>query len=102
MMKRQLVLLTVFALAAGPAFAQSSFGTAKPRGGYQAGPPLVAPPLGAPAPPRAPTVPATPSPGGFKPYEPYKGSSVYSAPKPASSGAKPCETSVYVNACGKR
>jgi hypothetical protein len=55
--------------------------------------------------PRKPTPslvsPTSPSPG-FKPYEPYKGSSVYATPKPAAGGAKDCELSVYVNACGRR
>ena len=52
--------------------------------------------------PYRPPTPATPPAGGFKPYEPYKGASVYTAPKPATPGAKPCETSVYVNACDKQ
>ena len=44
----------------------------------------------------APEAPASP---GFKPYQ---GSSVYSSKPATSYGAKPCETSVYVNACDKR
>lgn len=35
-----------------------------------------------------------------KPYEPPKlGPSPYATPKPSPTGAKPCELSVYVNAC---
>ncbi|HET6971903.1 MAG TPA: hypothetical protein VFH92_12300 [Phenylobacterium sp.] len=37
----------------------------------------------------------------FKPYEPPRMGSVYSSPKPAAQGAKPCELSVYVNACDR-
>lgn len=39
---------------------------------------------------------------GFKPFKPYQGASPYASPKTPSYGAKPCETSVYVNACDKR
>ena len=54
---------------------------------------------GFPAPPKPPSPPPTPT---FKPYEPYKAGSVYAAPKPATGGARDCELSVYVNACGRR
>ena len=68
----------------------------KPLPSYQA--PSLTPPTA----PKRPAAPSPPDSGGFKPYEPYQGSSVYSRPKPATSGAKPCELSVYTNACGKR
>ena len=105
-MKPLFAATLALALAAGPALAQGTFnpggaqGTFNPGGRQPAKP--ASPGFGVynPAPPpKAPTTPAQPAPGGFKPYEPYKGSSVYGAPKPASPGAKPCQTSVYVNAC---
>jgi hypothetical protein len=43
--------------------------------------------------------PALPEPKPFKPYEPPKYVSPYAAPPSAPRGAKPCELSVYVNAC---
>ena len=101
-MKLQLTIFALAVAAAGSA-AAGGYGTfapnqsrPKPLPAYQA------PPLVAPVAPRPAAAPSQPASGGFKPYQPYKGSSVYSQPKPAASGAKPCELSVYVNACGKR
>ena len=101
-----IVFAAVAAMAAGPAAAEL-FGhkikpedmQAKPRSYGVPAPPAY----GAPAAPRpaaaAPRPPSMPAPGGFKPHEPYKGSSVYGAPRAATPGAKPCEISVYTNAC---
>lgn len=95
-------------LAASPALAQGTFNNGRapatgfgapssaPTGTYR--PAYPAPPAsrtrspGAEAPGAAPT---------FKPYEPYRTRSVYGSPSAAPAGAKPCETSVYVNACGR-
>jgi len=98
------------ALAAGPALAQGTFNngrkpvtgfgtpssSAPQTGGYK--PPGQAPAAGGQ--PRTYGAPAAA--GGFKPYEGYKGSSVYSSKPSPPAGAKPCETSVYVNACKDR
>ncbi|WP_421935586.1 hypothetical protein [Phenylobacterium sp.] len=95
------------ALTAGPALAQGTFNNGrKPATGFGA-PSFSAPSYGVeahqPQSGGARTYGTPPSAGGgFKPYEPYKSSSVYASPKPSTSGAKPCETSVYVNACDKR
>jgi hypothetical protein len=99
MMKLHLTLLVAFALA-GPAVA-GDYGTFSPGSAPKQLPGYHPPNLSPPSAPRPPASPSLPTPGGFKPYEPFKGSSVYTQPKPATSGAKPCERSVYVNACGK-
>ncbi|HZZ34416.1 MAG TPA: hypothetical protein VFE03_01730 [Caulobacteraceae bacterium] len=106
-MRLQLVLAaTAVVLVAGPAAAQ----------GYGTFAPGQSPPPGSYKPPSLSSVYAksqAPSSSqrnagtatgasGFKPYEPYRPSSVYAQPRPAARGAKPCETSVYVNACGSR
>lgn len=96
MMMRVLIVVGALALAA-PAMAQSPYSVRKPSTGYGAPAtpsPSATRPSGYGTPPSAS--------GGFKPYEGFKGTSVYSAPKSGASGAKPCETSVYVNACDKR
>ncbi|MBW8814459.1 MAG: hypothetical protein JF588_13615 [Caulobacterales bacterium] len=46
-----------------------------------------------------PPAPSFPEPKPFKPYEPPKMGSVYESPRPPAQGARPCELSVYVNAC---
>jgi hypothetical protein len=99
--------LGALAIAAAPAAAQGTFNSgrkscnfgtactappAAPKPGYG-----QAPAVGAQ--PRAYGAPAASS-GGFKPYEPFKGSSVYGAPK-TNPSPDPCTTSVYVNACQK-
>jgi hypothetical protein len=106
------VMLTAAALAvaAGPAAAEG-LGW----GGH--GPKRLEPEHFAPlprspayAPTQAPATPRTtygtpPAAEGFKPYEPFRGGSVYSQPRRTyggTSGAKDCELSVYVNACGSR
>lgn len=92
-----LVLAAAIALAA-PAAAQGTF---NPGGPKPKPPPSLADAYKPAAPaPRAPAAPAAPSPGGFKPYEPYKGASVYTPPK-ATPETDPCKTSVYSNACQK-
>lgn len=108
----KLIILTVVTtLAASPALAQAPAGTGfgKPYGAPSTSAKPqdygVAPPVGSSASrnrsrPGASGAPAAS--GGFKPYQPYKPASVYASPKPSSAGAKPCETSVYVNACDKR
>ena len=108
-MKLIVLVTVVAALAAGPALAQGTFNNGrKPATGFGA------PSSSAPRPSYGVDADQAPSGsarrygtppsagGGFKPYEPYKSSSVYASPKPSTSGAKPCETSVYVNACDKR
>ena len=114
-MKLIVAFAAVAALTAGPALAQSSFnkplgswtpgspGSSGASSGHRAPSPSYSTPsygseptqkiYGAPEPPKAP---------GFKPYEPYEPGSTYASPKPPSYGSKPCETSVYVNACGNR
>ena len=106
-MKLTVTLAATAVLAAGPALAQApaSTGFGKPFGSpaSSASKPRdygVAPPVGSSRRPKAYAAPDAG--GGFKPYQPYKPGSVYASPKPPSSGAKPCETSVYVNACDKR
>jgi hypothetical protein len=98
-MRLQLTMLAAAALAAGPAAAQG-YGTFSP-GGHK--PPSYGgyhPAL--PAAPAAPKPRATPRPTEPKPYKPPSYTSVYSAPKSAPRGAKDCELSVFVNACGKK
>ena len=63
-------------------------------------------PYAAPSPYRSPQPSSSyraPSPyaPGFQPYRPYSGHSVYGGMRQGSmSGARPCATSVYTNACG--
>lgn len=110
-MKLILTLAATAALAASPVLAQApaSTGFGKPFGipASSANKPRdygIAPPVGSSgsSSSRPKTYGAPDAGGGFKPYQPYKPGSVYASPKPPSSGAKPCETSVYVNACDKR
>lgn len=99
------------ALAAGPALAQGTFNNGKkpatgfgtPSSGAGATPSPYRPPSygQAPSAGRTPGAPSTMGEPAFKPYQGYKGGSVYASPKPSTPGARPCETSVYVNACDK-
>jgi hypothetical protein len=109
-MKLQVMLTAAaFAVVAGPAAAEGlGWGGHGPK---RLEPEHFAPlpPSPAYAPPQARATPRTtygtpPSAEGFKPYKPFQGASVYSQPRGygAPSGARPCETSVYVNACGNR
>jgi hypothetical protein len=100
----------VAALAAGPALAQGTFNNGKkPATGFgspssgQAAPSPYKPSYGQ-APSTAGRTPGAPSTMGepaFKPYQGYKAGSVYASKPPPRPGAKPCETSVYVNACDR-
>ena len=112
-MKVRAIILGLALAAAAVAGAQaqgSMFGhkvTPKDLAGDSSFPPWPgqvyrAPPAARVYAPQAPMPPEMPGSAGFKPYQPFQGSSVYGAPKPASTGAKPCETSVYINACDKR
>jgi hypothetical protein len=89
----------VMAIAAAPAMAEGTFGSGK---GPWYRPRAATPSLAdayKPAPPPKAASPATPlQSGGFKPYEPWKGGSVYDPPK-ANPTTDPCKTSVYSNAC---
>ena len=109
-MKLIVVFTAAMALAAAPALAQGTFNNGrKPATGF--GTPSSSSPQPAPSKPRygqapstagrTPGAPATMGEPSFKPYQGYKGGSVYSSKPPPASGAKPCETSVYMNACGK-
>lgn len=113
-MKLQVVFAAAAIMAAGPAMAEPgsltrgcNFATGCPRA-QAAKPPSYGVPQPTPAPAyRGPTTskiygaPEPPKPETFKPYKPYTGGSVYSQPsRQRPAGAKPCETSVYVNACG--
>ena len=106
---RLIVAFTVAAaLATGPVLAQGTFNNGKkPATGFGApssGPPAPSPykPYGqAPPAGRTPGAPSTMGEPAFKPYQGYKGGSVYASKPPPAAGAKPCETSVYVNACDK-
>lgn len=110
-MKLILTLAVSLSLAAGAAAAQGTFNNGrKPATGFGtpstgAGAPAASPyrpSYGqAPAAGRTPGAPSTIGEPAFKPYQGYRGSSVYSSKPPRASGAKPCETSVYVNACDK-
>jgi hypothetical protein len=106
-----LKLIVAFALAAtlaaGPALAQGTFNNGrKPATGF--GTPSSAAQPYRPSYGQAPSTagqpktygaPSTMGEPAFKPYQGYKGGSVYSSKPPRAPGAKPCETSVYVNAC---
>jgi hypothetical protein len=98
----------VAALTAGTAMAQSAYGkrpTPGPGSGSIYRPPssgYSAPSYGSAPTQRIYGAPEPPKAEGFKPYKPYQGGSTYASPKPPSYGARPCETSVYVNACDKR
>jgi hypothetical protein len=121
---RILILTAALAALTCPVLAQGTFNPGGSndawKSGYGARPssPGFAPPpprYGA-APPAAPAggavggyaryapIPSEPAAQPFKPYGGYAGSSVYSRPSGygSNSGAKPCETSVYVNACDRR
>jgi hypothetical protein len=101
-LKLILTFAAAAALTAGPALAQSS--GFKPFGVTSSAPGSTYKRYGqAPSTAGRPKTYGPPAAGGgFKPYEPFKPGSVYAAPKSPSYGAKPCETSVYVNACDKR
>ena len=90
------------ATGAGAAMAQSGYGARKPAPSW--GVPQTPPDDVISSSGRRSGSGAQPSAGGgFKPYEGFKGGSVHSSPRPAASpGARPCTTSVYVNACDKR
>lgn len=107
-MKLIVAVAVAAALVAGPSLAQGTFNSGKkPATGFgtpssSAQQPSPYRPGGqAPSSAGQPKTYGTPpaAGGGFKPYEPFKPGSVYSSQKPAASGAKPCETSVYTNAC---
>ena len=117
---RTLMITAALAALAGPVLAQGTFNPGGSndawKSGYGARP---ASPGFAPRAPRygaaSPAMPARPpsyGSGGFampiQPGEtyrprPYGSGSVYGAPKAPSRqrGARPCETSVYVNACDR-
>lgn len=117
-MKLQVVLLAAATLAAGPAMAETAGSThprcswttggcpqaraaAKPRS-YGVPQPTPAPAYRGPTTSKIYGAPEPPKPETFKPYKPYTGGSVYSQPsRQRPPGARPCETSVYVNACGE-
>ena len=109
-MKLITTLAAATVLAGGPALAQApaSTGFGKPYGSPAASASKprdygIAPPVGSSSSSSQPRIYGAPDAGGgFKPYRPYKPGFVYASPKPPSAGAKPCETSVYVNACDKR
>jgi hypothetical protein len=100
-----LKLIVAFAavavLTAGPALAQSSYGI-RPAPGSGSGSTYHPPSNGSAPTQKIYGASQPPKAQGFKPYEPYKPSSTYASPKTPSYGAKPCETSVYTNACDKR
>lgn len=106
-MKLMLSIAICAALAAGPALAQGTFNNGRKPSTFgspsQAAKPS-APKYGSPSSSssRPKTYGTPPEAPGYKPYEGYKGSSVYSSKPQAPGGAKPCETSVYVNACKDR
>ena len=107
-MRLILAIAVMAATVGGPAWAQGGgFGTFKPSGfGAPSSPPagsMQKPSYGQePSTASRPRTYGAPAAGGFKPYEPFKPGSTYASPKAPSYGAKPCETSVYVNACDKR
>ena len=106
-MKLIIAFAAAAALTAGPTMAQSSYGIRPTPGSASS---TYHPPSSAYSTPSygsAPTqkiygAPEPPKAQGFKPYEPYKPGSTYSSPRTPSYGAKPCQTSVYTNACDKR
>jgi len=106
-LKLILSLSVCAALATGPALAQGTFNngrkpstfgspTTQPQPGYK---PSTSDQGSTTS--RSRTYGQPPEAAGYKPYEGYKSSSVYSSKPAAPGGAKPCETSVYVNACDK-
>jgi hypothetical protein len=112
-LKLILAFAAVAALVAGPALAQGTFNDGrKPAGspyGVGSSPAYGAPSSSSSRPSygAAPTqriygAPEPPKAEGFKPYKPYQGGSTYASPRTPAYGAKPCETSVYANACDKR
>jgi len=112
-LKLILAFAAAAALTAAPAMAQGTFNNGrKPATGFGAPSSPSAGTMGAYKPTygqepsagaRRPSygAPSTMGEPAFKPHQGYKGSSVYSSKPQASPGAKPCETSVYVNACDK-
>jgi hypothetical protein len=108
-LKLIIAFTVVAALAAGPALSQGTFNNGrKPATGFGAPsstPQPYRPSYGqepsAPGRPKTYGAPATMGEPAFKPYQGYKGGSVYASKPPPASGAKPCDTSVYVNACDK-
>jgi hypothetical protein len=108
-LKLPIGLVVTLALVAGPAAAQGTFNNGKKPGTFGTPTPAPAPykpyvPSYGAAPaakPRSPGMAEAPDAPTFKPYQPYKPASTYGAPKPPSYGAKPCETSVYVNSCDR-
>lgn len=118
MTMRTLMLTAVLAALAGPVLAQGTFNPGGSSGAWKSGygarapSPGFAPPgprYGA-APPAAPARAPSYGSGGFampiqpgETYRPrsYGSGSVYGQPLAPSRqrGARPCETSVYVNAC---
>lgn len=108
-MQLQLTMLIVSAMIAGPAAAQGAFAPRyKPHSGFgsygsssASKPKSHLPDTSSPA-ARIYGAPKAPGASGFEPYKPFSGNSVYSRPKAATPGAKPCETSVYINACDRR
>lgn len=102
--------LALSGLACAGASAQGTFnpGGAMPRSSSPAGggfgAPSTYPRTGAygSAPAHPATIGAPQQPTPFKPYEPPKYGSPYGAMPAAPHGAKDCELSVYVNACGHR
>ncbi|MEW5687604.1 MAG: hypothetical protein AB1942_22045 [Pseudomonadota bacterium] len=107
-MMRVLIVAAVLAGATSAA-AQTGYGASNPGSGFgvggarKPGSPYSLPQAQAPAASGTSRTYGTPpsAGGGFKPYEGFKGTSVYSAPKTQGTGSKPCTTSVYVNACDR-
>ena len=108
-LKLMLSIAVCAALTAGPALAQGTFNNGRKPSTFGS-PSSQATKPAAPKYGQAPsssaggsrtygTPPAAP---GYKPYEGYKASSVYSSKPQTPGGARPCETSVYVNACKDR
>ncbi len=97
----------------GQAAAQGTFNNGAKKGGFSAArPPQAVPTYGVPSVNSAPAsrsdgvpriygAPEAPRAKGFEPYKPPTAGSTYGRPPGSASGAKPCETSVYVNACGR-
>ncbi|MBL8553375.1 MAG: hypothetical protein JNL41_03785 [Phenylobacterium sp.] len=111
-MKPGLLWIVALALAAGPAVAQGTFSPGqKPGSTFGGSAPSTARKPGSYLPPAASApaakpraaygAPEAPKAGGFEPYKPFSGSSVYLSPNGARR-SDPCETSVYVDACGRK